>query len=184
MTFSPRIARAAFSAALALLGAAAAIGGWGYGVAQDNGQIGPGFLPVALGVLMVVLGGIDTAMTLARREPTSPLVELGPLGAEVDAAAIDTVEESPDVDALGRDQRQRNRMLATVSAMLLVAVLLVPLLGLLLSLGLLMLAVAIVVERRGIVASLIVTVVTVGVFHLVFGVLLNVPLPTGLIGFI
>ena len=75
-------------------------------------------------------------------------------------------------------------MLATVSAMLLVAVLLVPLLGLLLSLGLLMLAVAIVVERRGIVPSLIVTVVTVGVFHLVFGVLLNVPLPTGLIGFI
>lgn len=184
MTLSPRIARAAFSAALALLGAAAAIGGWGYGVAQDNGQIGPGFLPVALGVLMVVLGGTDTAMTLVRREPTSPLAELGTLGAEVDAAAIDTVEESPDVDALGRDQRQRNRMLATVSAMLLVAVLLVPVLGLLLSLGLLMLAVAIVVERRGVVASLIVTVVTVGVFHLVFGVLLNVPLPTGLIGFI
>ena len=49
MTLTPRIARAAFSAALALLGIAAAIGGWGYGVTQDNGQVGAGFLPVALG---------------------------------------------------------------------------------------------------------------------------------------
>lgn len=184
MTFSPRIARAAFSAALALLGVAAAIGGWGYGVAQDNGQIGAGFLPVVLGVLMAVLGGIDATMTMLRREPTRALDELGTLGAEVDAAAIDTVAEAPDVDVLGRTQRQRNRMLVTVAGMLLVAVLLVPVLGLLLSLGLLMLAVAIVVERRGILASVIVTVVTVGVFHLVFGVLLRVPLPTGLIGFI
>jgi putative tricarboxylic transport membrane protein len=184
VTFSPRIARAAFSAALALLGLAAAIGGWGYGVAQDNGQIGPGFLPVVLGILMVVLGGIDVVMTMLRREPVNVIDQLDSLGTQVDAAAIDTVEESPDIDALGRSQRQRNRMLATVSAMLLAAVMLVPLLGLLLSLGLLMLAIAIFVERRGVISSVIVTVVTVGVFHLVFGVLLRVPLPTGMIGFI
>ncbi|MFA4841077.1 MAG: tripartite tricarboxylate transporter TctB family protein [Agrococcus sp.] len=183
MTISPRIARAAFSAALALLGLAAAIGGWGYGVAQDNGQIGPGFLPVTLGILMAVLGGIDVVLTLLRREPMNVIDELDVLGTEVDAA-IDTVEESPDIDALGRTQRQRNRMLATVAGMLLVAVLLVPVTGLLLALGLLMLAVAIFVERRSIIASVLVTAVTVGVFHLVFGVLLRVPLPTGLIGFI
>lgn len=184
MTLSPRIARAAFSAALALLGTAAAIGGWGYGIAQDNGQIGAGFLPVVLGVLMALLGGLDVVLTLLRREPTDVVDGLGTLGAEVDAAAIDTVEESPDIDALGRDQRQRNRMLATVSGMLLLAVLLVPVTGLLLSLGLLMLAVAIFVERRRVITSVLVTAITVGVFHLVFGVLLRVPLPTGLIGFI
>ena len=61
MTLSPRIVRAASSAALAVLGVAAAIGGWGYGVAQDNGQIGPGFLPVALGAIIAVLAIVDTA---------------------------------------------------------------------------------------------------------------------------
>lgn len=184
MTFTPRIARVAFSAALALLGIAAAIGGWGYGVTQDNGQVGAGFLPLALGVLMALLAGVDVVLTLLQREPSRPLDELGTLAQDLDAAAIDSVEESSDIDALGRTQRQRNRMLLMVSGMLLLAVLLVPVLGLLISLGLLMLSVAIFVERRGIIPSVLVTAITVGVFHLVFGVLLRVPLPTGMIGFI
>ncbi|GEK79551.1 tripartite tricarboxylate transporter TctB family protein [Agrococcus baldri] len=184
MTLTPRIARVAFSAALALLGIAAAIGGWGYGVTQDNGQVGAGFLPVALGVIMALLAGADAVMALLQREERRAVDELGTLGSEVDAAAIDHVEESPDIDALGRSQRQRNRMLAIVGGMLLVALLLVPLLGLLLSLGLLMLAVAIAVERRPVVSSVIITVIAVGAFHIIFGLLLRVPLPTGLIGFI
>ena len=184
MTLTPRIARAAFSAALALLGIAAAIGGWGYGVTQDNGQVGAGFLPLALGIIMALLAGADIVLTLLQREEHRPIDELGTLGAEVDAAAIDHAAEAPDIDALGRTQRQRNRMLAIVAAMLLGALLLVPVLGLLLSLGVLMLAVAIGVERRPILSSTIITVVAVGAFHLVFGVLLRVPLPTGMIGLI
>ncbi len=183
MTLTPRIARAAFSAALALLGIAAAVIASGYGVTQDNGQVGAGFLPVALGAIMALLAGADVVMALREREERAP-DEGGSLAAEVDAAAIDHVAESPDVDALGRTQRQRNRMLVIVAAMLLGALLLVPVLGLLLSLGALMLAVAIGVERRPVVSSTIVTVVVVGAFHLVFGVLLRVPLPTGLIGLI
>ena len=89
-----------------------------------------------------------------------------------------------DIDALGRSQRQRNRMLLVVGGMLLGALLLVPVLGLLISLGVLMLTIAIVVERRPIISSVIVSVVAVGIVHLIFGVLLNVPLPTGLIGLI
>nr|WP_277604017.1 tripartite tricarboxylate transporter TctB family protein [Agrococcus sp. ARC_14] len=168
---------------MALLGLGAAIIGWGYGVTQDNGQVGAGFLPVALGVIMALLAGADAVIALLQRE-RRPADEPGSLAAEVDAAAIDHVEESPDIDALGRSQRQRNRMLAIVAAMLLGALLLVPVLGLLLSLGVLMLAVAIVVERRPILSSVIITVVVVGVFHLVFGVLLRVPMPTGMIGLI
>lgn len=183
MTLTPRIARVAFSAALALLGIGAAIGGWGYGVTQDNGQVGAGFLPLALGVIMALLAGADVAMALRQRDPR-PVDQLSALAAEVDAAAIDHVAETPDIDALGRSQKQRNRMLVIVGAMLLGAMLLVPVLGLLLSLGLLMVTVAIVVERRPILSSVIITAVAVGVFHLVFGVLLRVPLPTGLIGFI
>ncbi|WP_206446111.1 tripartite tricarboxylate transporter TctB family protein [Agrococcus sp. KRD186] len=183
MTLSPRIARAAFSAALALLGVAAAIGGWGYGVTQDNGQVGAGFLPLALGVLMILLAGADVVMTLMRREPSSSLDELGTLAEEVEAV-IDTVEESPDIDALGRTQRQRNRMLVAVVALLLVALLLIPVLGLLISLGLLMVVIATVVERRNLIPSIIVSAVTIGVFHLVFAVLLRLPMPTGMIGLI
>ena len=183
MTLSPRIARAAFSAALALLGVAAAIGGWGYGVTQDNGQVGAGFLPLALGVIMALLAGVDVAMTLLQREPSRPLDELGTLAEEVESV-VDTVEESPDVDALGRTQRQRNRMLAVVIGLLLVALLLIPVLGLLISLGLLMVVIATVVERRNLIPSLLVSAITVGVFHLVFAVLLRLPMPTGLIGLI
>ena len=184
MTLTPRIARAAFSAALALLGIAAAIGGWGYGVTQDNGQVGAGFLPVALGIIMALLAGADIVLTLLQREEHRPIDELGTLGAEVDAAAIDHAAEAPDIDALGRTQRQRNRMLAIVAAMLLGALLLVPVLGLLLSLGLLMVVIATVVERRNLIPSLLVSAITVGVFHLVFAVLLRLPMPTGMIGLI
>nr|WP_274606962.1 tripartite tricarboxylate transporter TctB family protein [Agrococcus sp. KRD186] len=168
---------------MALLGVAAAIGGWGYGVTQDNGQVGAGFLPLALGVLMILLAGADVVMTLMRREPSSSLDELGTLAEEVEAV-IDTVEESPDIDALGRTQRQRNRMLVAVVALLLVALLLIPVLGLLISLGLLMVVIATVVERRNLIPSIIVSAVTIGVFHLVFAVLLRLPMPTGMIGLI
>ena len=76
MTLTPRIARAAFSAALALLGIAAAIGGWGYGVTQDNGQVGAGFLPVALGIIMALLAVADIVLTLLQREEHRPIDEL------------------------------------------------------------------------------------------------------------
>ena len=52
MTLSPVTVRAAFNAALAVVGAAAAIGGASYGITQENGQIGAGFLPVILGSLL------------------------------------------------------------------------------------------------------------------------------------
>ncbi|MGM1028455.1 MAG: tripartite tricarboxylate transporter TctB family protein [Actinomycetota bacterium] len=184
MTLSPRIARAAFSAALVLLGVAAAIGGWGYGVAQENGQIGAGFLPLVLGIVVALLAAVDTATILLRREPSHTAEQLTGVEDEANAAAIDTVEEASDIDALGRTGKQRNRMLAIVAGMLIVALLLVPVLGLLLSLGALMIAIAIVVERRPIVSSIIVSVIAVGVIHLVFSVLLRVPMPTGLLGLI
>lgn len=183
MTIAPRIARAAFSAALALLGVAAAIGGFGYGFTQDNGQVGAGFLPVSLGVIMALLAVADVFMTLRERAPSRPLDELGTLAAEVDAVP-DTVEEAPDVDALGRTQRQRNRMLLIVVGLLVVALLLVPVLGLLISMGVLMVVIATLVERRNLIPSIIITAVTIGVFHLVFAVLLRLPMPTGMIGLI
>jgi hypothetical protein len=177
-------AKAAFSAVLAVAGAAAAIGGAGYGITQENGQIGAGFLPVVLGTALAVLAGVDVVQTLRHREPPNQADELTGVEAEADAAAIDTVAEAPDVDSLGRTQKQRNRMLLIVLGMTFVALLLVPLLGLLISLGVLVVAISTVVERRRILPSLLVGAVAVGLIHVVFAELLGVPMPTGLIGLI
>ena len=184
MKLSPAAAKAAFSAALAVVGVAAAIGGWAYVALQENGQIGAGFLPMMLGIALAALAIVDVVQTVTGREPVDPAEELTGIEAEADAAAIDTVAEAPDVDALGRTQRQRNRMLVMVIGMLFVALLLVPVLGLLLSLGALMVAISTIVERRRMLPSLLVSVIAVGIVHLVFAELLGVPMPTGLIGFI
>jgi hypothetical protein len=181
---SPVTAKAAFSAVLAVVGVAAAIGGVSYGMMQENGQIGAGFLPAVLGTALALLAAVDVAQTLRRRDAANTAGELTGVEAEADAASIDTVAEAPDVDALGRTQRQRNRMLATVLGMLVVALLLVPVLGLLLSLGVLIVAISTIVERRSILPALLVSAIAVGVIHLVFAELLGVPMPTGLIGLI
>lgn len=87
-----------------------------------------------------------------------------------------------DVDIFGRTPEQRSRQLWTVSAALVVAALLVPLLGLLGSLFVLSVFVSAVVERRGWLPSLIVSFLAVAAVYGVFVGFLGVPLPTGLIG--
>lgn len=168
MIMSPRIARVAASGVLVVVGAVAALIGSGYGFTTDNGQIGAGFMPVVLGVVMAVLAVVDVVATL-RRPP--------------DADAGAGTEES-DIDVLGRSQRQRNGMLALVVGLLFLALLLVPVTGLLIALGLLVVAIATIVERRHILAALLVGAIAIAVVHVVFAVLLKVPMPTGLIGLI
>ena len=71
MKLTPVTAKAAFSAVLAVVGVAAAIGGWAYGVLQENGQIGAGFLPFILGIALAALATVDVVQTLTRREPVN-----------------------------------------------------------------------------------------------------------------
>lgn len=168
MIMSPRIARVAASGVLVVVGAVAALIGSGYGFTTDNGQIGAGFMPVVLGVVMAVLAVVDVVATL-RRPP------------DADAGAG---TEQSDIDVLGRSQRQRNGMLALVVGLLFLALLLVPVTGLLIALGLLVVAIATIVERRHILAALLVGAIAIAVVHVVFAVLLKVPMPTGLIGLI
>ncbi len=87
-----------------------------------------------------------------------------------------------DVDIFGRTPADRSRQLWTVSAALIVAALLVPLLGLLGSLLVLSVFISAVVERRGWVPSLVVSFLAVAAVYGVFVGFLGVPLPTGLIG--
>ncbi|MFD2090819.1 tripartite tricarboxylate transporter TctB family protein [Blastococcus deserti] len=87
-----------------------------------------------------------------------------------------------DVDIFGRTPRERTRQLWTVAAALLVAALLVPVLGLLVSFFVLSVFISAVVERRAWIPSLVVSFLAVAAVYGIFVGFLGVPLPTGLIG--
>lgn len=180
MRISARIAGAGFSLVLAVVGVAAALVGVGYGMTDDEGQVGPGFLPVAFGAVLAVLAAADVLLRLARRAPRDTVEDLVeeslPVGADDDAVGGD------DVDIFGRTQRQRTRILVLVVVSLVAAILLTYLVGLTIAFGLLMLGIAIGLERRPVVSSIIISVVATAVIWVVFRQLLSVPLPTGLLG--
>lgn len=178
----------AFTAILAVVGAAAVLAALGYGMFSDDGRIGAGFLPVVAGGLVAALAVVDLIGRLRRRSrphhdaelalDTESIESLGlALEPELEAAAS-------DVDIFGRTQKQRNAMLLAVAGILLVTVLLVGLVGFILAFGLMLFVIAVVIEKRKPLPSLIVTVIALGMAWLVFGVLLRVPLPQGLIGLI
>ncbi|WP_129787019.1 tripartite tricarboxylate transporter TctB family protein [Promicromonospora panici] len=178
MTFSRDTARIAFSAVLAVVGAAAVVGGLGYGLTNDDGTVHTGFLPAVAGGAVLALALVDVAQSVrsARRAM--------PPGEPTSAGAGDAGSGAEDVDVLGRTASRRNRMLIVVLGIVLGAVLLVPLIGFLLSMGALMLAITLGVERMRVRSSILVVVIAIAVVWLVFGQLLGVPLPTGLLGLI
>ena len=149
--------RAIAYAVLACLGVAVFATSFGYRVVQDNGQVGPGFLPMVAGGLLAVLNVVL-------------------LFHEVRHRTADTEDDAADI--FGRTRKQRTRMLWVVYALTLGALLLVPLAGFLLSLGLLVLVISTLVERRPIVPALAVTGGSVAAIYLVFVVFLEIPLPT------
>ena len=87
-----------------------------------------------------------------------------------------------DVDIFGRTPKERGRQLVTVFVALVVACLLVPLLGFLVSFFLLSVFISAIVERRKWIPSLIVSFLAIAAVYGVFVGFLGVPLPTGLIG--
>ncbi len=189
ITMSKDAARIACSAALAVLGAAAFCGGLGYGLTNDDGTVGTGFLPAGAGAVIVVLALVDCVQSVlagrhetpARQEGFDELLDQDgheQLMAEAEA------DGNEDVDVLGRTASQRNRLLLMVLGIVLLSVLLVPLVGFLFSMAILLLAITIGVERMRPLTAVIVVVSALAVVWLVFGQLLSVPLPTGLLGII
>ena len=160
--------RAVAFGGLALLGAAVFTTSFGYGVLGEEGRVGPGLLPMVTGLLLLLLSAAQLVLRLRlRRHGADPVAE---------------PQAEPEVDVLGRTEPQRVRRLRTVVAALPVAVLLVPLLGFLPALGLLVLFVSAVVERRPPLVALVVTVAAVAAGYGLFVGFLDVPLPTGALG--
>jgi putative tricarboxylic transport membrane protein len=163
-------AEVAVPAVLALIGVAAFIAGIGYGLTDDEGQVGTGFLPVVAGGALAVLA-VAEVISARRRQ-----------AAEAPQAAIETPQ--PDTDIQGRTPGQRVRILATVLGLVILTVALVPVLGFLLSFAGLLFVVTMAVERMGVLKSAAVTVTTIAVIWFVFAQFLSVPLPQGMLGLI
>ena len=159
------------------------IAGWeliatlrGYRKPHDRGQVEV----VAAAAVDAPQGGASSQSAAPGGPPSGGSGSMSPDGGPVQI--LGSGPGPDDVDIFGRTPRDRSRQLWTVSAALVVAALLVPLLGLLGSLFVLSVFVSAVVERRGWVPSLVVSFLAVVAVYRVFVGFLAVPLPTGLIG--
>lgn len=175
---------------LTAAGGYAFINAFDYPVFNEGNRIGPGLLPAIYGGLIAMISTVLLVRTLAghRARHDQGLVEVAqsvaPDTLEPGPAGTDTpgAEPDDDVDIFGRTARQRMRQLQMVTVALVVALLLVAVVGLLLAMALFCLFASIVVERRPWVSSVLITAVSITVIYVVFVVLLNVPLPTGVLG--
>ncbi len=171
-------------AAYALLTAAGGclvVTSFGYGLRNEDGSIGPGLLPLAIGSCMVVLAGFELARRLrGSRTPHRDL--LAEVAGNAVAEPADPGGPPDGTDIFGRTEAERVRQLWTVVAAMLGAILLVPLCGFLFAFGALVLFISVWVERRPWVTAIVVTAVSVAVVHVVFVLLLGVPLPGGQLG--
>jgi putative tricarboxylic transport membrane protein len=193
------------SAVLAVLGVAAVLGGLGYGVTVEGGEIGPGFLPVLSGGLVAVFAVLDLVGRLRNRNDLPTQAELildtvddefedddlrgtvhpanDPGAASTSTQSINTLKRDA-VDIFGRTQKQRNKMLAVVIGLVILTLLAVQVVGFLISFVLLLFVVAVFVERRSLLPSALVALVAGAVTYGIFVVLLRVPLPQGFLGII
>lgn len=171
--------KAVASLIIALIGIAAVIGGFGYGFIED-GRIAAGFLPVLVGGAMALFALLDVVGSVRSREKESTLLET----AQVEAVeTLEPVSEpESDLDIYGRTGKQRDRMLLMVIGIILATVLLVPILGFLVAFALMLIVIAVVVERRRLLPSILVSTVALAAAYGIFVLFLRVPLPTGILG--
>ncbi|MER5392972.1 tripartite tricarboxylate transporter TctB family protein [Saccharopolyspora sp. NPDC002686] len=147
---------------LALLGAGFALSAFGYGVLLPESRIGPGFLPLVAGGLLAVLSVLLLVEQLRRPQPSSAV---------------------RGVDDFGRTPQQRVWILRRVFVLLPVAVALVPVLGMVCALGVLVLVISTWLERRRLLPAVLLSASSAAAMYVVFAVVLQVPLPTGVFGF-
>ena len=184
-TMGPAAQAVAFGV-LAVVGAAVFATSFGYGILGEEGRVGPGLLPMVTGLLLLLLSAGQLLSRLLRRGPDGHRIRPARSSARGrrgrHSSGDPGADEGTGVDVFGRTGAQRARQLWTVVVASPVAVLLVPLLGFLPALGLLVLFVSAVVERRPPLVALAVSAVAVAAGYGVFAEFLNVPLPTGAIG--
>ncbi len=144
---------------LGVLGAAFFALSFQYDFSVRDGLVGPGFLPRIAGGALAVIG-----ILLVLQEVRTGSVLAGDSGSD---------------EAADKLNRRTVIKLVSVFAGITLALLLTPVVGLLPAFTLLVLVLMILVERMPVVPSLIIGVTAGIVAHLLFGVVLQVPLPLG-----
>lgn len=141
---------------LMALGAAFAVGAASnFELFGEGGRLGSGFMPFAAGVLLVVFGAIVGGEALLKRRSEG---------------AGDERDEGP------------RYTVAVVFGLTLAAVLLIPVVGFLVSFGLLVFALVAFVEEGGLLLGTGMGIVAAFLIWLVFVFFLRIPLPGGLLG--
>lgn len=186
------------TALLGVVGLVAVVMGLNYGFSQENGQVGPGFLPVMTGGFIVVASALELIRMLVA--PTSS-VEGGWMQAveRVESEALSAVSShgaggstagrsqdatTDGLDTFGRTHAQSRMAVVLIFGVMLAAILLIPVLGLLLSMSLMVFVLLRFIEGKGWLLSLAVSLVALAAFFLIFKQALGVPLPTGMLGLV
>ncbi|MCK6210427.1 tripartite tricarboxylate transporter TctB family protein [Georgenia sp. EYE_87] len=162
---------------LLALGVAALVGGSSYGLRTAEGLVGAGLMPALAGFVMVVASLWDGARALRDARAA--------VAVDAEAAAVpEAADEAGELDVFGRRAGQRNRAVLMVFAVILLAVLLSHVVGLLLALTAMVVVLLGVVEKMPWWVALVGGAAAFLFGYLVFGVALNVPLPTGMLGLV
>lgn len=144
---------------IAAVGAAFFIGSFQYSYYRTDIQVGPGYLPRYAGALLMVLGLLLVIQAVQARKDSAPTLS------------------SKGLQAFNTSEM---RKLALVFTCIVISLLLVPVLGLIVALGLLVATLTIVVERMPAIPSALFSAGAAVVAYVVFIVVLRVPLPMGI----
>ncbi|WP_035769422.1 tripartite tricarboxylate transporter TctB family protein [Arthrobacter castelli] len=182
------------TAILAAVGAFALVMGFGYGFLEEGGKVGPGFLPVVTGGFILVASLAEiTRMYLTHGQRGGSLMDFtedieeeanAAIGQTADPETEGSSESTQQRDTFGRTASPRNRAIVKVFGILLAALLVMPWLGLLLSLTAMVLTVVLWVERKPLLPSVLMAAGALAGAYLIFVQALGVPLPQGALGLI
>lgn len=196
--------------ALIALGAAIMIGGIGYRIFEPTGLVGAGFVPFVAGLIMV-LAGVWEGVTAFRSQKGAIAVDQPDVasagGVLIESATAETVVELLDtnadgvlqivgtegegalageeeLDVFGRSEAESKRAVIYVFLVLLITTVLASVIGLLLSLAVMVFVLLKFVERKSWIAAIVGAALAFLFGYVVFGMLLGVPLPTGMLGIV
>lgn len=189
----PDVADVAGTSILGIVGAGAAVVGFDYGLTAEGGQVGPGMLPFLTGAFIFLASTAEIFRLFFARVGTSGgriMSAVEDIEAQA-AESIDAVADSrselgngDDLDTFGRTEKQRNRAPFYIFITFGVALALIPIAGLIISLAAAILFLLLVVEKQKWWTSAATTIGAAVFVYIVFGLVLSVPLPTGMLGLI